>query len=75
MVIDNKEKIFNRRLQLRVVENSGGNRNWTSPVPRQKLKDLGFDFWLKDILTGPDEVINTLCHSNSIHALVFILGI
>ena len=59
-------------MSVRVVENSGGKQydQWTSPCSREKLKSLGFDFWLTDILTGPNEVINTLCHLNSIHALV-----
>jgi hypothetical protein len=70
----NTEKIFSHGLNLRVVENSGGNRDWRSPVSREKLRELGFDLWLIDVLTGPDEVINTLCHSSSIHAVVCTIG-
>jgi hypothetical protein len=72
LVIDNKERLFRRRMNVRVVENSRGKqfKDWASPCPNERLKSLGFDFWLKDILTGPEDVLNTLCHTNGIHALV-----
>lgn len=72
LLIDNKEQIFNRRLDIRIVEHSRGNQfdDWRSPCSPEKLKELGFDYFLKDLLTGPPEVINTLCHSNGIQALV-----
>jgi structural maintenance of chromosomes protein 5 len=72
---DNKANFFDHSLNVRVVENSGGNQfnDWRPPCPSNQLKSLGFDCWLKDLLTGPEEVINTLCHSNQVHATVYIL--
>jgi len=72
VVIDNSENIFEQRMGVKVVEYSGTKqfKDWVPPVPREQLKSLGFDFWLKDIITGPEEVINTLCHQNQIHATV-----
>lgn len=57
---------------VRVVENSGGKRlvDWQSPVSKQELTEFGLEFYLRDILTGPDQVLNTLCYTNSIHAVV-----
>jgi hypothetical protein len=71
LCIDNSERIFNRRLNLRVVENSEGKKfdQWHAPCSSEKLHSLGFDYWLKDLLTGPEDILNTLCHSNAIHAL------
>lgn len=73
-MIDNKERHFDRRLNVRVVEYSQGKKfdDWTSPCSNNDLKRLGFDCWLKDVLTGPKEVINTLCHSNQIQAIVIL---
>jgi hypothetical protein len=74
LLIDNREKIFDRGLNIRVVENSRGNqlKDWFTPCSREELRQFGFDCFLKDLLTGPEHVINTLCHSNNIHSLVNI---
>jgi len=60
-------------MAIKAVENSKGNqlKDWVTPVSTEQLKSLGFDGWLKDLITGPEEVINTLCHTNQIHAVVY----
>lgn len=40
-------------------------------MSQDEIRRLGFDFYLKDILTGPDDVLNSLCTSNHIYALVY----
>ena len=57
---------------IKAVENSNGKqfKDWDPPVSTEQLKSLGFECWLKDLITGPEEVINTLCHLNQIHAVV-----
>src|SRR5271156_3968141 len=72
LLIDNREKIFDRGINIRVVENSRGNqlKDWHAPCSDEHLRQLGFDCFLKDLLTGPEHVINTLCHANNIHSLV-----
>jgi len=40
-----------------------------SPCSTEKLKSLGFDSWVSDVLTGPQEVITTLIHKTQIHAI------
>jgi structural maintenance of chromosomes protein 5 len=73
LVIDNNENIFSKRMNIRAVENSQGNqfKDWVAPIPNDQLKALGFECWLKDLISGPDEVMNTLCHQNQIHATVY----
>jgi structural maintenance of chromosomes protein 5 len=74
LTLDDDEKIFQRKLDLRVSDFSGTGKkldDWRSPCSAEQMKRLGFDGFLKDVLTGPPEVLNTLCHTNSIHTLVF----
>ena len=72
LVVDNSEKIFSQAMGIKAVENSKGKqfKDWDPPVSTEQLKSLGFECWLKDLITGPEEVINTLCHLNQIHAVV-----
>jgi hypothetical protein len=74
LFLDNKERIFPQGLSVRIVENSRGKqlKDWQAPCSQDQLGRLGFDSFLKDMLTGPEHVINTLCHSNNIHSLVFL---
>jgi hypothetical protein len=48
-------------------------REPVSPCSQEDIERLGFEFWLKDVLTGPEKVIETLCHLSQIHAIVFTL--
>jgi hypothetical protein len=72
LVVDNKERLFDRGMSIKALETEGGKqfKDWAPPVPTEQLKSLGFDCWLKDLITGPEEVINTLCHQNQVHATV-----
>jgi structural maintenance of chromosomes protein 5 len=74
--VDNKENIFGRRLQLTAVEygNTKQFKDWTPPCSDEKLRELGFEAWLLDCVTGPEPVLNMLCHSQKIHALVCSLS-
>jgi len=71
--VDNGEKIFDRRLQLTAVEHENAKhfKDWTPPCSDEKLRELGFECWLLSCLTGPEPVLNTLCYSQKIHALVY----
>lgn len=40
-----------------------------SPLPREQLKRLGFDFYLSDIVTGDPRVIKMLCQNCNIHSI------
>ena len=71
-MVDNESKAFEKRPMIHVVENSRGKqfKDWEAPCSNADLKRLGFDYWLKDLLTGPEPVLNSLCHSLNIQALV-----
>jgi len=40
----------------------------TAPMPNDQLRQLGFDGWAKDFLTGPDPVLAMLCSEKNLHA-------
>lgn len=50
---------------MRVVAKASVN----SPMPVEKLKKLGFDGYLSDFITGPDEVIKGLNNRSSLHCI------
>ncbi|KAL1979721.1 hypothetical protein VTN96DRAFT_5265 [Rasamsonia emersonii] len=41
--------------------------NFKSPVSDEQLRDLGFDGWAKDFLTGPEPVLAALCSEIRLH--------
>lgn len=71
-MVDNSEKIFRKGLDLTVVEYSHTKqfKDWTPPCSSEKLRELGIDTWLLNLLSGPEPVLNTLCHSAKIHSIV-----
>lgn len=43
------------------------------PLPRDQIRQLGFDFYLSDIVTGDSEVIKMLCQNCNIHSIPIAL--
>lgn len=41
--------------------------NFKSPVSDEQLRNLGFDGWAKDFLSGPEPVLAALCSENRLH--------
>lgn len=52
-------------IPMRVVPNSPLNQ----PMPVERLRQLGFDGYLSDFITGPDTVIRGLMHRSFIHCI------
>ncbi|EEP81124.1 hypothetical protein UREG_05966 [Uncinocarpus reesii 1704] len=45
----------------------------TSPVSDEALQQLGFDGWARDLISGPEPVLATLCSENSFHTTPIML--
>lgn len=43
------------------------------PVPDNQLRELGFDGWAKDFITGPEPVLAMLCSENRFHQTPVVL--
>ena len=68
LIIDNGARLFEKRPFIYGVEISRVPIP-ASPCSTEKLKSLGFDYWVSDVLTGPQEVITTLIHKAQVHAI------
>lgn len=44
------------------------------PMPNDQIRQLGFDGWARDFLTGPDTVIAMLCSEKNLHATPISVG-
>ncbi|SGZ48932.1 CIC11C00000005801 [Sungouiella intermedia] len=55
----------NMNIPMRVVPNAPLQQ----PMPVEKLKQLGFDGYLSDFITGPDTVIRGLKHRSFLHCI------
>jgi hypothetical protein len=45
-----------------------------APMPDDQIRQMGFDGWAKDFLTGPEPVIAMLCSEKSLHSTPIGLG-
>ncbi|CAN6615956.1 structural maintenance of chromosomes protein 5 [Trichomonascus vanleenenianus] len=43
------------------------HEHFSVPIPRDGLKELGFDCYLIDLLDGPDDMLFMLCSNSSVH--------
>jgi hypothetical protein len=73
MVLDGGSEVFPRGLMVSAVSVEEAPPN--APCSDEKLKSLGFDGFLRDVLTGPEKVITMMCDSQKIHQIVCPTGI
>ncbi|KAK9480879.1 P-loop containing nucleoside triphosphate hydrolase protein [Lipomyces japonicus] len=68
-----REVIDRLRLSVSVVEYSASDHatldTYLKPCPPETLNKLGLQCWVLDLVTGPDHVLNMLCHENTMHAV------
>ncbi|SCU83248.1 LADA_0C10374g1_1 [Lachancea dasiensis] len=61
----NDEILKNFRVNLRELSST----QLTSPYPLSKLKELGFECYVSDLLTGDAKVIEMLCQQHRLHTI------
>lgn len=59
-----------RKLRINAVEFSDKYlSNYSPRVSREQLRDLGFEFWVLDLLRAPEPVVVALCELATVHTI------